>query len=241
MNGSRGHGRKFFHKREYVGPKVPVQLIKTHWGSEIQLHSFSALALDGRSGQTHAPVALALGKGLSVPTTGWKDSRDSLDISEVGSEPWTVQPMAKSLHWLHFPSSLCETWTPSKNSLLVTQFSSLHVTNILIHELLNDLKYTNNVSPNLQMTVNYEMKQMWMWTIIFCMQSGKSSNITSKKAATFICNFGVDITVTCFPLEITAVTVWSTCCNVPKLYTLSTWCIYGFCTIIKINSNYLSK
>lgn len=118
----------------------------------------------------------------------------------VGSEPWTVQPMAKSLCWLHFSSSLCETRTPSKNSLLVTQFSSLHVTNILIHEWLNDTKYTNNVSLNLKMTVNDEMKQMWMWTTVFCMQSGRSSNITSKKAATIICYFDVDITVTCFSL-----------------------------------------
>jgi len=64
----QGAWEKIFHKREQVGPKVPVQLIKTHWGSEVQLHSFSTLALDGGSGQTHAPVTLTLGKGLSVPT-----------------------------------------------------------------------------------------------------------------------------------------------------------------------------
>jgi len=72
-----------------VGPKVPVQLIKTHWGSEVQFHSFSTLALDGGSGQTHAPVTLTLGKGLSVPTT-----QQGGRILEL---VWTFQRRNKSL------------------------------------------------------------------------------------------------------------------------------------------------
>jgi hypothetical protein len=87
------------------------------WERSYSSYSFTTSALDGVSGQRHAPSGLySRGKDPGIPCAGrWVDLRAGLDTEATGKNPLTlprIEPRSsgrpvrsQTLYWLSYPGS----------------------------------------------------------------------------------------------------------------------------------------